>query len=247
MRSLYKSISKWRRSCKAKKLFLKDLSAYRSMAVDDDRFDMANMEMRPCLFEREGTATFDRHYFFHLAWAARVLSENMPSRHVDISSHIHLSAIISGFIPTELVEFNPFECNLDSLTVSKGALESLPYDDQSLSSVSCMHVVEHVGLGRYGDNVDPRGDLKAFSELQRVLKSGGSLLLVVPVGRPRVLFNAHRIYSYDQIIAALPDLEIAEFSLIPESRESGDLIRNAPPSLVESQGYGCGCFLFKRN
>jgi hypothetical protein len=63
-----------------------------------------------------------------------------------------------------------------------------------------MHVVEHVGLGSYGDSLDPNGDLKAMSELKRVLSINGNLLFVVPVGKPRVMFNAHRIYSYEQII-----------------------------------------------
>jgi len=47
-----------------------------------------------------------------------------------------------------------------------------------------MNVVEHVGLGRYGEPLDPEGDIKAMRELRRVLAPGGSLLFVVPVGRP---------------------------------------------------------------
>jgi hypothetical protein len=59
-----------------------------------------------------------------------------------------------------------------------------------------MHVIEHIGLGRYGEALDPDGDLKAIRELVRVLAAGGNLLVVVPVGRPRIQFNAHRIYDY---------------------------------------------------
>ena len=51
----------------------------------------------------------------------------------------------------------------------------------------------------YLSPIDPEGDLKAVKELSRVVTKGGSLLFVVPVGKPRIQFNAHRIYSYKKI------------------------------------------------
>ena len=75
---------------------------------------------------------------------------------------------------------------------------ALPFADGSIQSLSCMHVVEHVGLGRYGDPLDPMEIEWQCSELQRVLAPGGDLLFVVPVGKPRIMYNAHRIYSYDR-------------------------------------------------
>ena len=117
-------------------------------------------------------------------------------------------------------------------------------DDRSVQSISCMHTVEHIGLGRYGDPLDPLGDRKAAAELARVLAPGGSLLFVVPVGAPQIMFNAHRIYSYEQVLELFPSLTLREFALIPEHGEDGGLIRHADPALVASQGYGCGCFHF---
>jgi hypothetical protein len=109
-----------------------------------------------------------------------------------------------------------------------------------------MHVVEHVGLGRYGDPVDSEGDLKAISELKRVLAVEGNLLFVVPLGQPKVMFNAHRVYSYDQIIEYFSGLELKEFALIPDRPENGGLVFNAPKDLIDKQNYGCGCFLFQK-
>ena len=106
-----------------------------------------------------------------------------------------------------------------------------------------MHTVEHVGLGRYGDTIDPDGDLKAIGELRRVLSPSGSLLFVVPVGKPSIEFNAHRIYSYDQILSYFSDLELLEFALIPDK---GGLFVNASKEMANSQDYGCGCFWFKK-
>ena len=95
-----------------------------------------------------------------------------------------------------------------------------------------MHTVEHVGLGRYGDPIDPDGDLKAIKELKRVKlqKMGSLLFFVVPIGgTSKIEFNAHRIYSYNQVISYFEEFELREFSLIPENGKGSGLIRNANP------------------
>jgi SAM-dependent methyltransferase len=120
----------------------------------------------------------------------------------------------------------------------------LPFEDGAVKSLSCMHVIEHVGLGRYGDPLDFEGDLKAIQELVRVLKPGGHLLFVSPVGRPRLMFNAHRIYSFEEIISYFHVLELREFSLVPDNPSKGSFIKNADPALVKEQAYGCGCLHF---
>lgn len=54
---------------------------------------------------------------------------------------------------------------------------------------------EHDGLGRYGDPLNPSGDLRAMSEMKKILKPNGILILAVPVGLDKVVWNAHRIYG----------------------------------------------------
>lgn len=110
-----------------------------------------------------------------------------------------------------------------------------------------MHTVEHIGLGRYGDPLDPDGDLKAIAELKRVLAVGGNLLFVVPVGgTAKIMFNAHRIYTYGQIVGYFSDLQLVEFSLIPDTPQSNGLISNATEDDANKCSYGCGCFWFKK-
>jgi hypothetical protein len=107
-----------------------------------------------------------------------------------------------------------------------------------------MHVVEHIGLGRYGDPLDPNGDLKALKELERITQEGGHLLLVVPVGKQRIQFNAHRIYHPASILRELPLMKLQEYKLIPDSGPG--LVDDPDFTISENQQYGCGCFLLQK-
>ena len=153
--------------------------------------------------------------------------------------------LVSAFVPVSFYDFRPADLRLPGLETARADLLALPFADRSIASLSCLHVVEHIGLGRYGEPLDPESDLRALRELERVLAPGGTLLLVVPVGRPRVVFNAHRIYTHAQITAALPALQLAEFALVPDFPRI-ELLRDASPALADSQEYGCGCFRFTR-
>lgn len=209
------------------------------------RFSLRWEDRHPCLNDNTAATEFDRHYVYHTAWAARVLAETNPQVHVDISSSLYFCSLMSAFLTVEFHDYRPADLGLDNLTSNAVDLLALPFADNSIASLSCMHVIEHVGLGRYGDPLDPDGDLKAVAELKRVLAVDGLLLLVVPIGRPRIMFNAHRIYSYDQVVAYFDGLELREFALIPDNAEDGGLIRHSTKELADAQFYGCGCFLFQ--
>jgi hypothetical protein len=200
----------------------------------------------PCLDDRTSSTSYDRHYVYHPAWAARVLAKTAPLCHVDLSSSLHFCTLVSAFIPVRFYDYRPANVKLSNLTSEAADLLALPFEDRSISSLSCMHVVEHVGLGRYGDPLDPQGDLKAIQELRRVLAPQGTLLFVVPVGRPRIQFNAHRIYGHRQILEYFPDLALEEFALIPDDSRDGALVVAPPLELADRQIYGCGCYWFRR-
>jgi hypothetical protein len=142
-------------------------------------------------------------------------------------------------------DYRPAELRLSALSSDRADLLALPFPDGSLQSLSCMHVVEHVGLGRYGDPLDPAGDLRAMAELQRVVASGGSLLFAVPVGRPKVVFNAHRIYAAADVVGSFPELRLQQFALITDDPREG-LVPDAGFAQADAQRYGCGCFWFRR-
>jgi len=232
------------------KKYLHFIRSYRQFHKDskqlEQRFDFKWEDRFPCLYDSTGKTAFDEHYVYHLAWAARVLKKIDPVEHIDIGSHIYFPAMMSFNYKIKYFEYRPPNIELDNLEVSQADLLKLSFPDGSIASMSTMHVLEHIGLGRYGDKLDYDGDIKAINELVRVLKPGGDLMIVVPVGKPKIIFNAHRIYSYEQIIKYFSALTLIQFALIPDDASSSGLIVNAPQNLSDNQHYGCGCFWFQK-
>lgn len=210
------------------------------------RFDFKLIDLHPCVNDKTVNTGFDRHYVFHTAWAARKIKEINPTIHHDISSSVYFNALVSAFVPIHFFDYRPAIMNLSGLESSHADLYDLPFDNECIISLSCMHVVEHIGLGRYGDPIDYDGDLKAIKEIKRVLAPRGDLLFVVPIGKNIIMYNAHRIYSYKQIIEYFEGLRLVEFSLIQDDRHGGTIIQNATEEMANAQEYGCGLFWFKK-
>lgn len=216
----------------------------RFIKIKDFRFLVSWKDRYPQLFDKTINTGFDAHYIYHPAWAARILAENRPNKHIDISSTLNFCSILSAFIPVEFYDYRPANLNLSNLKSASADLSNLAFPDNSIKSLSCMHTVEHVGLGRYGDKLDSTGDLKAINELKRVVAVNGDLLFVVPIGGvAKIQFNAHRIYTYDMIINYFSNFKLMDFSLITDK---GLFINNANKNQSDQQNYGCGCFWFKK-
>jgi SAM-dependent methyltransferase len=195
----------------------------------------------PCLADRVLDTPFDPHYFFQAAWLARRLQEQGPSIHVDVGSSVMMINVLSASVNTVFVDYRPLHVHLSNLHSLAGDIVRLPFRDISVASLSCLHVIEHVGLGRYGDAINPAGSQLAAAELQRVLKPGGRLFLSVPVGRERVCFNAHRVFASSTVSKLFQELQLESFSLVDDS---GQLSENVPLKATSNLDYGCGFFEF---
>lgn len=222
--------------------YVRDLACFKE-SMGTPRFALRPEDQMPILGEDTKSTEFDRHYVYHTAWAVRKLAETRPALHVDIGSFLYFAALGSAVFPMRFYDYRPAKIILSGLETGHADLLGLSMDDGSVESLSCMHVVEHVGLGRYGDPIDYDGDLKAMAELQRVLQPGGNLFFVVPTGREAAIhFNAHRIYSYNQVVASFPKCSLKEFSFI-EGLGNNPILENHDPSMIEDS-YGCGCYWF---
>ena len=197
----------------------------------------------PSLGDWVATTPFDPHYFFQAAWLARQLASAPPARHLDIGSDVKLIGTLSAFVPTEFMDFRPLEACLPGLECTQGDILALPMADGSVPSLSCLHVVEHIGLGRYGDPIDPQGSHKALAELARVLAPGGRLYLSVPVGRERICFNAHRVFAPETIVALSGPLALRSFALVDDA---GRFLPECALAQAHGLDYGCGMFVLER-
>ena len=216
---------------------------YKFFKINDSRFALKWRNRHIQLYDRYGITKIDRHYIYHPAWAARILALTNPKIHIDISSTVNFCSLVSAFIPVKFYDYRPTRIELSGLQCDREDLCNLTFENESIESLSCMHVVEHIGLGRYGDPLSVDDDIKAMQELTRVLAVGGNLIFVVPIGVPIIQFNAHRVYSYDMIISYFKSLKLKEFSLVTMDSDKG-IIKNASKEQADLEHYACGLFWF---
>lgn len=200
-------------------------------------------DMQPCLGDWSPHTPFDAHYFYQGAWLARQLAKLKPSQHVDIGSSVLTMSVLSAWVNTIFLDYRPLKSFLPRLVSIAGDILNLPFANGSVNSLSCLHVIEHIGLGRYGDPLNPEGSVHAALELQRVLRPGGRLFLSLPIGRERVNFNAHRIHSPDSVVKMLPLLNLIAFSYVDDE---GRFLECRQPSTAADLQYGCGMFVFEK-
>lgn len=160
-----------------------------------------------------------------------------PEFHVDVGSHHKFVALLSKVVPVTMVDIRPLSLPLDTLEFRKGSILELPYEDESVPSVSSLCVVEHIGLGRYGDPLDPHGSEKAIQELKRIVQPGGDLYISLPLDdENRVYFNAHRAFREEYLLRLFEPFHIVERRYI-YGRNFGD---------QRKPGFGTGCYQLRR-
>jgi hypothetical protein len=183
------------------------------------------------------------HYFHQDLWAARKIFERRPEEHLDLGSRIDgFVTHLLTFMPVTVIDIRSVESSVPGLHFiqSDGAdLGSIP--DDSIRSLSSLHAVEHFGLGRYGDPIDPDAWRRATQALSRILHPDGRLYFSVPVGRERVQFNAHRIFSPDTILDAFSNLDLLSFAAVDDS---GAFLPDVRPSDLRNARFACGLFEF---
>jgi len=221
--------------------FIKDLIKYSKIEGSES---IHLLDIYPCLHDRTKTTSFDAHYFYQDIWALKRIYESKVKHHVDVGSRAIFVGMLTTFTNVTFIDIRPLRAKLEGLECKKGNILSLPFEDNSLESLSCLCVAEHIGLGRYGDPLDPLGTKKAAKELSRVLAVNGNLYFSVPVGKPRLCFNAHRIHSPKQIISYFQDLNLIELSGVDDQ---GLFKENMDIDILEKSDYACGLFWFTKN
>ena len=192
----------------------------------------------PCLFDNTSSTEIEPTYFYQDSWAFEQIVNNLPKSHIDIGSHHTFVALLSKVVQLTMIDIRPLSLPLSTINFIKGDILHVPFEDHSVESLSSLCVVEHIGLGRYGDPIDPEGSVKAFKELARVVKKGGNLYISVPVEKNnKIYFNAHRSFNIEYVLSFFNDFELVDSKYI-YGKEFTDSKRD---------GFGTGCFHLKKN
>lgn len=220
--------------------FISDLIRYK---LKDPKSSLLNINLFPILNEKVSYTPFDAQYFHQQLWCFENVLKHKPKKHIDISSTHEMSGYISKITKAVFIDYRPIETNLDNLEIKRGDILNLGIKANSVESLSCLNVVEHIGLGRYGDPIDPDGTEKACEQLAKVLAKDGNLYFSIPIGKERICFNAHRILSPNTILKHFEKLKLVSFGVVDDD---GNYIKNVEPSNYTNLNFGCGLFHFTK-
>lgn len=136
-----------------------------------------------------------------------------------------------GGFPTT-IEYNKIETDDPRLTLM--TVEEFNKKPKKFPFVLSISSFEHDGLGRYGDPIDPDGDLKAMKNVrENILEKDGILFLSVPMGKDRLVFNSHRKYGKGRMRRLIEGYSMQR--IIPDNKEKATQILLAE---LESGGKG---------
>ena len=140
-------------------------------------------EVMPFLFDHDEQAGMLNEYFWQDLFVAKKIIEQNPKKHIDIGSRIdgfisHLACVRE----IEVLDIRPLNSDIENVKFTQWDINN-PKEEFNYSSdcVSCLHTLEHLGLGRYGDKLDPDGWKKGLNSISKLITNMGLLWLSVPL------------------------------------------------------------------
>ena len=196
-------------------------------------------------FEEGGSAS--GHYFHQDLLVAQKIYENKPTIHLDIGSRVDgFVAHVASFRKIEVLDVRPTQAEVENISFKTADL--MKVDDTLLNycdSLSCLHALEHFGLGRYSDPINFDGYLDGLESMYKILKKSGKFYFSVPIGKQRVEFNGQRVFSVKYLLRLFKDKYIVDYFSFVDDK--GDLHKNVEMNDKEIDSnfdchYGCGIF-----
>ena len=228
--------------------FIRDLFRYRRQQKSGSS-DFRVKGIFPYLNDHDSESGVSGGHYFYQDWlVAGRIYQNSPEIHVDVGSRVDgLITHIASFRPVTVIDIRPLSTNIPNIEFIQmditGSISSS--FTEFCDSLSCLHALEHFGLGRYGGEINYEGYLTGLKNLAKLLKTGGKFYLSIPIGPQRVEFNAHRVFDLSYIIKLLnPDFLIDNFSLVDDNNRFRE---NIPLNDMDVRNnfnckYGCGIF-----
>lgn len=229
------------------KWYFTDYQRFCQLSKNNTEFPI--LKNYPCLDDKNDECGNIRNpYFFQDFYVAEKIFKNSPQKHVDIGSRIDgFVAHVALFRTIEVFDIRPMLINVPNIIFKQADLtdpQSIPTD--YCDSISCLHALEHFGLGRYGDKIDPDGHLKGFEQITKILKPGGIFYFSVPMGVQRIEFNAHRIFGMPYLMNwVTKDYNIVSFAYIDDKCILHEKVELTDGNIASSFGCNHGCAIFE--
>lgn len=227
--------------------FEEDIKAYKDANVRDN-FAIYEKNNWPIIQDKYAMAGTINNYFWQDLWAAKKVIASGVKEHYDIGSRLDgfIAHLLASDIKVNMIDIRPFPSTVENLyTVVDDATMLENIKDNSIKSMSALCSIEHFGLGRYGDKIDPEACFKCFHQIQKKLAVGGQLFLTVPIGKERVEFNAHRVFYSDTVIKCFSDLKLVEYSCTAEGKIEYDVEVNKYDNDQHNGDYRYGLFHYR--
>jgi hypothetical protein len=198
----------------------------------------------PILTEWDDTSGSIGAYFLQDRTVARWIYDSKPQRHVDVGSRLDgFVGILSVFREVEVIDIRPQSATIPNIKFHQmDLMVELPENwVHCTDSLSCLHTIEHFGLGRYGDSINPSGHLTGITQLKRMVAPGGMLYLSTPIGPQRLEFNAHRVFAVQTLIDWFAAGWIIEkFAIIDDQNNFHDDLDWRGPEVTNHFGCNLG-------
>ena len=226
--------------------FLKELHIYKKEGGKVDNFF-------PILYDyRDQAGSVKGHYFHQDIRVSSMIYQNSPPNHLDVGGRIDgFISNISIFMKVDVLDIRQLNINKKNINFIQGDIMSTNFNlNQKFKSISCLHTIEHFGLGRYGDNINPYGHIIGFKNLYGMLDDNASLYISFPVSNiSRTEFNAHRVFTIKDIFKWIENLNINNLKLISFDLIDDDsqIFENQDINFVDKKiNFGCGIYHFKK-
>ena len=122
------------------------------------------------------------------------------------------------------IEYNTIEC--DDPRIEIFTVEEFNANPKTFDCIISISSIEHDGLGRYGDPINPYGDFEAMQKCKEMLNPGGIFYLAVPVTEDSITFNAHRTYGKIRLPKLLSGWKVLNSYGFDESNFTLDSTKN---------------------
>lgn len=205
--------------------YFDDLKKYQELN-NRENFAIQERYKWPILYDKYACAGTIGNYFWQDLWAAKKIIKSGIKQHFDIGSRLDgfIAHLLAAEIDVTMIDVREFPGEVENLyTIVDDATTLHQIPDESIESMSALCSLEHFGLGRYGDVIDPEACFKCFVNIQKKLKKGGHLYISLPIGKERVEFNAHRVFYPSTVIDCFSELTLQEFSCTAEGKIEYDV------------------------